>query len=70
MYLARRLTDRSYPMIGRHFGGRVHHTVMHAERRIETLRATDPRIEADVLAITAKLSQPQPQGLRHSEGAM
>ena len=35
MYLARLLTPRSYPEIGRRFGGRDHTTVMHA---VETIR--------------------------------
>ena len=41
MYLAKQLTPRSLPEIGRKFGGRDHTTVMHAIRRIEELRAVD-----------------------------
>ncbi|MFO1113043.1 MAG: helix-turn-helix domain-containing protein [Rhodospirillales bacterium] len=33
MYLAKHLTSRSLPEIGRKFGGRDHTTVMHAVRR-------------------------------------
>ena len=34
MYLARELTDASFPKIGAEFGGRDHTTVMHAHRKI------------------------------------
>ena len=39
MYLAKMLTSRSLPDIGRRFGGRDHTTVIHAVRKIEELRA-------------------------------
>jgi len=48
MYLAKQLTPRSLPEIGRKFGGRDHTTVMHAVRRIEELRADDPSFSEDV----------------------
>jgi len=48
MYLAKQLTARSLPEIGRKFGGRDHTTVMHAVRRIEELKATDPSFAEDV----------------------
>jgi chromosomal replication initiator protein len=48
MYLAKQLTSRSFPEIGRKFGGRDHTTVMHAVRRIEELRQTDSNIADDV----------------------
>ena len=41
MWLCRRLTGRSLPEIGRHFGGRDHTTVMHACRAVER-RLADP----------------------------
>jgi chromosomal replication initiator protein len=41
MYLAKVLTLRSLPEIGRRFGGRDHTTVLHAVRKIETLAKTD-----------------------------
>jgi chromosomal replication initiator protein len=55
MYLAKTLTTRSYPDIGRRFGGRDHTTVLHAVRRIEALKGEDPAIAADIEAITRKL---------------
>jgi chromosomal replication initiator protein len=48
MYLAKQLTPRSLPEIGRRFGGRDHTTVMHAVKRIEELRATDHELDRDI----------------------
>ena len=48
MYLAKQLTSRSLPEIGRRFGGRDHTTVMHGVRRIEELRVTDAQIAEDL----------------------
>ncbi|MSP95249.1 MAG: chromosomal replication initiator protein DnaA [Alphaproteobacteria bacterium] len=48
MFLARELTSRSLPDIGRRFGGRDHTTVLHACRRIEALCKTDPVFQQEV----------------------
>ena len=48
MYLAKQLTARSLPEIGRKFGGRDHTTVMHAVRKVEELRQTDSSFCEDV----------------------
>ncbi|MCH9852622.1 MAG: chromosomal replication initiator protein DnaA [Alphaproteobacteria bacterium] len=48
MYLAKQLTNRSLPEIGRKFGGRDHTTVMHATKKIEELMKTDSSLEKDV----------------------
>ncbi len=48
MYLAKQLTARSLPEIGRKFGGRDHTTVMHAVRKIEELCAADRAFAEDV----------------------
>jgi chromosomal replication initiator protein len=48
MYLAKQLTSRSLPEIGRKFGGRDHTTVMHAVRKIDELRAADAAFAEDV----------------------
>ena len=48
MYLAKQLTARSLPEIGRRFGGRDHTTVMHGVRRIEELKVTDSQIADDL----------------------
>jgi chromosomal replication initiator protein len=48
MYLAKQLTARSLPEIGRKFGGRDHTTVMHAVRKIEELMVGDKTVAEDV----------------------
>ena len=48
MYLAKQLTPRSLPEIGRKFGGRDHTTVIHAVRKIEELAAYDATFKEDV----------------------
>lgn len=48
MYLAKQLTSRSLPEIGRRFGGRDHTTVMHGVKRIEELKGIDGQIAEDV----------------------
>ena len=51
MYLAKTLTLRSLPEIGRRFGGRDHTTVLHAVRKIEGLVGNDTSLaqEIDIL---------------------
>jgi chromosomal replication initiator protein len=48
MYLAKQLTTRSLPEIGRKFGGRDHTTVMHAVKKVEELRSLDASFGDDV----------------------
>jgi chromosomal replication initiator protein len=48
MYLAKQLTSRSLPEIGRKFGGRDHTTVMHAVKKVEELKASDQGFSEDV----------------------
>jgi chromosomal replication initiator protein len=55
MYLAKTMTTRSYPDIGRRFGGRDHTTVLHGVRVIEKLLATDDQMARDVEALTRTL---------------
>ena len=55
MYLAKRLTTRSLPEIGRKFGGRDHSTVIHAVRKIEELRDTDRDIDTAVRVLMREL---------------
>lgn len=49
MYLAKRLTAKSLPDIGRNFGGRDHTTVMHAVKRIDELRLVDSLLDEDII---------------------
>lgn len=55
MYLSKVLTPRSYPEIGRKFGGRDHSTVIHAVRLIEDLRGRDADIDGDVRSLLRQL---------------
>ena len=55
MYLAKQLTPRSLPEIGKKFGGRDHTTVMHAVRQIEKLTAEDRTIADDLDSLRRKL---------------
>jgi chromosomal replication initiator protein len=55
MWLCKQHTTRSYPDIGRRFGGRDHTTVLHGVRKIEELMAQDDQIARDVEALTRKL---------------
>ena len=48
MFLAKELTPRSYPEIGRKFGNRDHTTVMNAVRRIDKARRADPAFAEEV----------------------
>ncbi|MGB8290183.1 MAG: chromosomal replication initiator protein DnaA, partial [Rhizobium ruizarguesonis] len=48
MYLSKTLTPRSFPEIGRRFGGRDHTTVLHAVRKIEELISGDTKLSHEV----------------------
>lgn len=48
MYLAKTLTLRSLPEIGRLFGGRDHTTVLHAVRKIKALVTMDTAVAGEV----------------------
>lgn len=48
MYLAKTLTPRSFPEIGRRFGGRDHTTVLHAVRKIEEMIAGDQKLSQEL----------------------
>jgi chromosomal replication initiator protein len=55
MYLCRELTERSYPEIGKYFGGKDHTTVMHACRQIERQMETDPSLKTLIEALVQQL---------------
>ena len=48
MYLAKQLTARSLPEIGRKFGGRDHTTVMHAVKKVDELKGLDSGFAEDI----------------------
>ena len=55
MYLARHLTLRSLPTIGRAIGGRDHTTVLHGFRKIERLLFTDERLADEIQLLRMKI---------------
>ena len=55
MYLAKKLTPRSYPEIGRKFGGKDHTTVLYAVRKIEELMQTDSQLAEDAQLLQRRL---------------
>lgn len=55
MWLAKQVTTRSLPEIGRHFGGRDHTTVIHAIRQVDKLRKADAEFDADVRLLLRQL---------------
>jgi len=55
MYLAKILTLRSLPEIGRRFGGRDHTTVLHAVRKIESLAGNDNAFAEEIEALKRQL---------------
>ena len=56
MYLAKRLTSRSFPDIGKNFGGRDHTTVMHAVKNVEKLAGEDKAIADDLKTLENMLT--------------
>ncbi|MCC6780307.1 MAG: chromosomal replication initiator protein DnaA [Hyphomicrobiales bacterium] len=57
MYLAKTLTLRSLPEIGRRFGGRDHTTVLHAVRKIESLVNTDNALAEEIELLKRQLQE-------------
>lgn len=55
MYLAKTMTTRSLPDIGRRFGGRDHSTVIHAVAKITGQMGADPVLAEDIDAIRKRL---------------
>jgi chromosomal replication initiator protein len=56
MYLAKQLTHRSLPEIGRRFGNRDHTTVLHAIRKIEGVIAGDAGLRDELEELKKLLS--------------
>jgi chromosomal replication initiator protein len=57
MYLARKMTRRSLPELGRRFGGRDHTTVMHSINRMAALAETDPDLTHDLKRLAGILME-------------
>ena len=57
MYLAKTLTLRSLPEIGRRFGGRDHTTVLHAVRKIEALTDKDSTLREEIDLLKRMLAE-------------
>jgi chromosomal replication initiator protein len=55
MYLAKQLTPRSLPEIGKKFGGRDHTTVMHGIKKIEADIKNDDRMQRQLMQIRQQL---------------
>ena len=57
MFLAKSLTLRSLPEIGRRFGGRDHTTVLHAVRKIDRLCDANPALKDELEALKRNLQE-------------
>jgi chromosomal replication initiator protein len=55
IFLAREMTELSYPSIGREFGDRDHTTIMHGYSKIKLLLADTPLLSADISDLRAAL---------------
>jgi chromosomal replication initiator protein len=57
MYLCKRLTNRSYPEIGRAFGGKHHTTVIHSFEKIQSMAASDSTFQRLLLDLAESLQR-------------
>ena len=57
MYLAKHLTSRSLPEIGRRFGDRDHTTVLHAIRKIDKEVGENPRLKEEIEELKRQLNR-------------
>jgi chromosomal replication initiator protein len=57
MYLAKQLTSRSLPEIGRRFGNRDHTTVLHAIRKIDREMGDNPHLKEEVEELKRQLNR-------------
>lgn len=48
IYLARELTDNSFPSLGNKFGGRDHSTVMHSHKKVKNMIAETPLFSEEI----------------------
>jgi hypothetical protein len=65
MYLAKHVGHWSLPQIGKFYNGRHHTTVLHAIRKIESLRSVDESVDALIEVLTDELAAgPHESGTR------
>ncbi len=57
MFLSKTMTPRSFPEIGRRFGGRDHTTVLHAVRKIEGLLEEDTKLSHEIELLRRLISE-------------
>ena len=55
MYMAKKLTTRSLPEIGRKFANRDHTTVIHSVKTIEKLRKDDNELNLSIDSLKKKI---------------
>jgi len=55
MFLAKDLTQKSLPEIGRSFAGRDHTTILHGVRKIAKLMASDPELADEIEEIKRRI---------------
>ena len=60
MYIARKLTDQSYPQIARRFGPRDHTTILHGVNLIAGMVANNPEFAAEVSALMRTIRDSNP----------
>ena len=56
MYLCRTMTDKSYPDLGKAFGGRDHTTILHGFKKIEKSMKEDPQVYNTLESIRARIN--------------
>jgi len=61
VYLARKLTEKSFPELGRRFGGRDHTTILHSVRKIAAERLVDPKLDRELTELELLLKRPHNQ---------
>ena len=56
MYVSRELIGSSYPVIGKHFGGKNHTTVLQACKKTKEWMERDPEISQTITTIVRDIS--------------
>jgi chromosomal replication initiator protein len=56
IYLAREMTDHSFPAIGREFGNRDHSTIMHSYMKVKSMLEETPLLYAEISEIQENLA--------------